>query len=227
MELSRDDHVINMSKKENVPFAKNTKTYQRKKGVKKSSRAMILYDQPKQYVEKKIFDVTETTFSCPLTASFGTPVLINGIVQGSGSNERLGRRFTMTSVEIRARMTATAPAGQFRTVVVWDRQSNFGATIATDVFLTNGFSSMMNPANTGRYVKIVDEVCDTAPSTQLTCSTHIYRKFRLDAHCTGTSGTAAAFSHGSLWLMFANNADFTVGVASTVDYSSRVRYQDA
>lgn len=207
-------------------FPKKDKKDYRKYPKKKYTK-MILYNEPKIMVEKKMFDVTETTYSCPLTASFGTAILLNGIVQGSGSNERLGRRFVMTSLEFRARMTATAPAGQFRTVVVYDKQSNFGATIATDVFLTNGFTSMTNPANLGRYVKIIDEVSDTAPSTQLTTACHYYRKFRLDAHCTGTSGTAAAFSNGSVWLLIANNADFTVGVASTVDYSCRIRYQDA
>ena len=175
--------------------------------------------------ERKNIDL-ETTFAAPLTASFATPQLINGCAQGVNINERIGRRIVMKSVQFRAILSGQATASQHRIVVVYDKQANGAAPIATDVFSVNTFYSPLSLGRSDRFVVVLDEITDSIQSQTLNISAKRYVKCNLETIFSGTTSGIASITSGSLYMFVANNADPTIGVTSTAYMFIRVRYTD-
>lgn len=168
-----------------------------------------------------------TTFSAPLTASFATPQLLNGIPNGSAGNERVGRRILMKSIQWRAICGTGTPFSQHRIVVVYDKQPNATSFGLTDLFELNVFTAPLNLRNADRFVIVHDEITDSTQSSALNISAKRYSKCNLETLYTGTGSTISNITSGALWMTVANNADPTVGASSSVYVHTRVRYVDS
>lgn len=185
----------------------------------------MLFETKKLTVERKNIDLN-TTFAPPLTAAFATPQLLNGCPQGIGNNERIGRSMQIKSVQWRGIFSANAPACQHRVVIVYDKQANGAAPIATDVFSINEFTSPLQLANKDRFVIIDDQVTNSSQSSAINASDDSYKKCDLTTQFSGTGSTIASISTGSIYAFVANNADKTVGAVTTAWIHFRVRYTD-
>lgn len=175
--------------------------------------------------ERKNFDVF-TTFAPPVASAFATPQLLNGIANGSGGTERIGRKILIKSVQWRAIFQPAAPASQHRVVIFYDKQANGAAPAITDIMETNAFTSPLRLGNSDRFVIISDEVTDSSQSSSLTISDKVYTKCTLETSYIGTGGTIASIGTGAIWCMIANNGGTIIGVATSVDIHLRVRYLD-
>jgi len=195
--------------------------------VPKRSQRSILNQHDLKGPERKNVDL-QTTFAPPLTASFATPQLLNGVAQGVGNGERIGRRYLMKSMQYRAilDMTQDSNVSQHRIVVVYDKQANGAAPIASDVFEANVFHAPLALRNSDRFVVIDDYVTDIAPTSNLNIAVQRYKKINMEVVCTGTGSTIAGIISGSVYMFIANNSDPTIGVVTGAFVYTRIRFTD-
>lgn len=177
--------------------------------------------------EKKAVDVATTAYSCPLTSTFGNVILLNALVQGVNSNERIGRKIVMKSVFIRLNSIANSNnASQVRYMIFYDRQTNGATPASSSVVGQNNFCGLQNLGNSERFVVVCDEVTDSRQSNSVNISSKRYIKINLETVYAGTAGTVADILTGGLFFVAANNSDQTTGATNTVDWTCRVRYID-
>jgi hypothetical protein len=201
------------------------KTKRTRKGVSKSRKSMLFQMDTGTGPERKSVD-TVSSFATALTSSFATPQLLNGVAQGSNSNERIGRKTTTKSVLLNYTFTPNAPASQTRILVVYDKQANGAAPIAGDILFSNSFLSPTNLGNADRFVILMDEISDSAQSSAIDISGKRYLKCNLETCWSGTGGAIANILSGSIYIMAANNADPTIGVVASCYFHARIRYTD-
>lgn len=193
---------------------------------KRSQRSMLNNVHPKG-PELKSMDAGPSNYSVPLTASFGSVLNISGCPQGVGNNERIGRQTILKSVLVNAKMVGATSATQYRALCVYDKQPNGALPASSDILNVNNFNSPLNLNNSDRFVVLFDQISDNINYFNGSCSTKAYKKFNLEQSFIGTGSTISSIGTGSVLLLFANNADDTVGVATTLNYMTRVRYTDA
>jgi len=202
--------------------------------VKKT--AMVLYKKPNKILfqedtasgpEIKNIDVNSTS-APPLTASFSVPQLLNGVTQGSGATARLGRKILMKSFQIRYTCSVVDgdDASQHRIVVVYDKQTNGAAPIATDVFTVNDFNSPLNLNNSDRFVVICDEITESVQSSVINISGKRYVKMNMEVLCGGSGNAVADINSGSVYIFIANNASPTMGTVTSLFWYIRIRLCD-
>ena len=105
--------------------------------------------------EKKNVDFFTGTFFTSATGNF-TITPINLIAQGTTAQQHIGRKAVMTSVLVRSWLTLTAGQYPVRMVLVYDKETNGVAPIATDIFTVNDSMSPMNLANSDRFIVVAD-----------------------------------------------------------------------
>lgn len=177
-------------------------------------------------VEKKNVDV-ETGLTVPLTSSFTTPTLLNGIAQGTTPGAHIGRRSVMKSLLLRYTATPGGNVSQVRVVVVYDKQPNASTPTASDVIESNTFNSPLKLQNKDRFVCLMDEISDITPSTAQNVSGKRYMKMNLPITFNGsTLSSVAAIQTGAVWLLVANNSDPTIGQVTGFYFYSRIRFAD-
>lgn len=209
---------------------KHGNAFKPKKFAKKPKSGRNLYQTRSRLgdVEKKNVDVVNSGILCPANAAFRVPILCNPIQQGSGPSNRLGRRVTFKSFQIRYTVGRSSGSGpsQVRFLVVYDRQSNAATPTNTDILLIDRFDSPMNLANADRFVVLIDEVSESRQSTSLNISGQRYVKMALDGLYTANLGTSADYTQGAIYLLIASN-DESAGTDTTpVDCVTRIRYVD-
>jgi len=85
-------------------------------------------------IEWKNVDIGSQLAIAASTSSFSTPVMLNPVGQGTGNNDRIGRKIAMTKLQLRwERWQGTGVPDPFRILVVYDRSPN-GATPAITPF---------------------------------------------------------------------------------------------
>lgn len=187
--------------------------------------------------EKKNIDsgaVTGTIVAAQATASL---LLINGVDDGATSTTRVGRRITMTSLEIRwlGSLAATsAGSSPLRMTVVYDKQSNGAAPAVTDVFAADVISTMMNLSNSRRFKVLVDEEIEcvglNGPSAW---NSKIWRDFTAKGTKPGlevefndnSTATITSIQTGSVYAFFWQNGNI-ITANPTSQFFSRVRFTD-
>lgn len=213
--------------------SKTTGGKKQKKGIKKGSRRNqsprkdMIFQNVVDTVEKKNSD-TESSLTVPLSSAFSTPVLINGIAQGTSPGQHIGRRALMKSLQIRYIATpgTASNISQVRAVLVYDKQTNAATPAVTDIMQSSVFTSPIALANKDRFVVLMDEVSPIMPSTSQCVSGSRYMKMNLPITYNGsTASTVSAIQTGAIWLLVANNSD-PIGFTSTFYYYSRVRFTD-
>lgn len=194
---------------------------------KRNQRSLLFDDRASLSPELKNIDTIISGLSVPVATIFTIPRLLNGLAPGTGSNQRVGRKTVAKSIFLRMNMSGSnVGPSQTRVVIFYDRQTNGVAPIALDVIQTETFVGLAQMANSERFLILMDEITDSRQSSALNISLKRYIKCKLETIFTGTAGTVADIITGGIFIMFANNADATIGATTVVDYQARVRYID-
>lgn len=221
-------NIPRMPTKKQHAKSRKTNTF-KTKGVKKGKkRNSKLFDSSRtSSVERKNVDVV-STFALPLTASFATPQLINGIAQGVANNERVGRKIRMKKIQIRyiVEPVSGSNPSQARIMIVYDKQPNGALPIVGDVVNGGQFYSFNVLANSDRFVVLMDEISESCQSSVTNISGQRHVNIDLETVFGGTTAGIASINSGSVFIMAANNSDPTVGTVSSMFFTTRVRYTD-
>lgn len=179
----------------------------------------------------------------------GPNLILNTLLLGTGTYNRSTNKIGMFSISIRYdiyRFVASAiPSQTIRMCLVYDRQSNNGAPIFSDVFASRDQTGALvtdnqcwqNIDNFDRYTVLYDRShfipamlgtagqwdVFTPPGAELRGDIYLPLKYA-EATFNGTAGTIADFKSGSL-LWFAVT-DASAGGNLQYDMNSRVRFID-
>lgn len=160
----------------------------------------------------------------------GTLTLLNGVAQGTTATTRLGRRITMKSIYIRMQLQLAATTTgncPLRLLVVYDKQTNATAPVATDILANDAVWGLNNLGNSRRFVTLFDEVVDTIGTAgPQGVNRVLYKKLNHAVEFNaGSAGTVGDIQTGSVYaLMYANN---TTAVASIIGaMACRIRFAD-
>lgn len=191
------------------------------------------WSNPSKMGELKFVDVgtradtltaSVTTFTTP-----GAVFLLNGIVPGSGADQRIGRVVTGKSIYVRGvfSMGATSTSGSpLRILIVYDKQANATAFNTTDLLKQDDFRSGNNLSNRDRFTVIADMITPYIGSgDKVQTNFEIYKKLNLETQFNaGTAGSIGDITSGSIYIMFAHFGIATAG--PVVNWWSRYRYRD-
>lgn len=178
--------------------------------------------------------------------------LLNGLQVGAAANQRVGRKITIKSVQIRGEMqhrydwdtdnAANQDNAGFigRLVLVWDRQPNKVAPIITDVMVSASGISLTNLDNRNRF-QILWDKCWGSPNTfALAPSTHAtttnkqvsggaicfkkYKKLNLTTiYNSGNVGDITDINTGALYLVAMSTANNTNAPAEVCNFDLSCR----
>lgn len=216
-------------------WAKRTGPSGGRSGSKKAKRKVMVYRptfQPIQgsKAERKFVDVSSLETPGTGATTFSTPVLLNGLAEGTSATTRIGRKIVMKSLLLRYTWSlgATSTRGACcRIIIVYDRQANTAAPAVTDILLTNNVLSPNNLSNNERFVCLVDEITQpVSVENNYQVMGQVYRKINLMTRFDdGTGATIADVTTGSVYMMVAQ----TGGVATespVLTYRTRIRFLD-
>lgn len=215
--------------------AKRIKTIDTRSVKSKNNRFRGLKKGDNNAVEYKVFDVAATNYNADTTGSI---TLINGIAEGTGLSQRIGRIVNWTSVQIRGILQPVdgqTDATYCRVLVVWDSDPNGAAPTMTDIFTASTSLSYNNLNNRDRFRIIADEshaiggtrdASGTAIAqspTVMTIDRYVSLP-KLQTVFQGALGPIANIQHGAMWLV--TIGDRAVGNGGTFSLACRTRYVD-
>lgn len=183
--------------------------------------------------EKKFTDTSgnqSITFGAATFIAPGATTLLNGLVPDATATGRIGRKIVMKSLYLRyiCSLGATSTGGSpVRIMVVYDKQANTAPPGVTDILLSDAHLSPNNLSNRDRFVVICDEMSEPiSVQNNFSVSGTIYKKINLETMFnSGTAGTIADITSGSLYLLWAQNGQ--IGTANgAFNWRCRVRYTD-
>jgi hypothetical protein len=202
--------------------------------------------------EAKAIDIPATAAAFSTTAVF---TLLNGMVPGTGSNNRVGRKISMKSLAIRGfvryKQVGTAPSDDYlRIIVFYDRQPNGAAPAFGDVIqatdngggTTTDAIGPLNINNADRfkvlrdiywstpYALAAEGVALAAKQNIQDCTRANYKMFiklnGLEEHFNaGVAGTIADITTGSIFMMTVSRTAAANAQYEQV-FSTRMRYMD-
>lgn len=174
--------------------------------------------------EYKNVDVA-TSAVLPLSSNaFIAPFLLNGIAQGIGNSERVGRRATMKSLLYRLQFSTSTGSSTntfpVRVLTVYDRQANAASPVAAAVLTPTTFVGNMNLSNSDRFLILSDDIYESSS----TGPTHgvKYIKMSLDTLFIGTDATVASISNGAIYCLLASTGSTSI----SLEIQTRIRYVD-
>jgi len=203
--------------------------------------------------ELKVKDNVPTKNSMVFNSSSTNGTLLcNGLAQGSEYNTRIGRKILMKSLLIRATIKNTADlanktlTGNYRLLVVYDKQVNAVAPALTDIIETTSDStfamtSPLNLNNRDRFIVLSDKIGSLTVTTAATqgaagdvaaffvCKNiKIYKKLNHETiYNSGVAGTVGDINTGALYVFLVG--DRASGTENIICQSiiTRLRFLDA
>lgn len=153
----------------------------------------------------------------------GSVTLIPSIPQGSATNERIGRKVTLKSIQMRgyAVSNATTLVTYCRVMIVYDRQPNKALAGITDILDSADSLSFPNSGNSDRFRTLYNKSFavvgnNTTGGQQTEKSMHVmdwFKNVNLPVqYATGASGAITNITTGSLLLVTCGNV-----ISSTAD----------
>lgn len=161
----------------------------------------------------------------------GAVALLNGMVTGTGIDQRLGREVMLDWIEghFESGVTASTGIDQYqRWLLVYDRQPNGAALTTSDVLDSVEPLSQLNLANSSRFSIIADRFFALNASAEPGSKKAFDIRFPLNKRVifnAGTAGTVADITTGSLYLVTVGSVGAGVS-AGSLRYSSRVVYHN-
>lgn len=192
--------------------------------------------------EKKFFDIAVTEYSVNTTGTF---TLLFVPTLGSDYNNRIGRKTVSKSIYIRGWLFIRAavnlantpvPAQMCRFIIFIDSQPNGQTPAVTDLLLSAGVASQLNPNNRDRFRIIKDKQFVMDPyfandQSQIWNRTvhaiKCYKKINLETiFGQTTAGSIGDINTGALY-MFWLGSTAAGDTQSTATVSTRVRFDDS
>lgn len=160
-------------------------------------------------------------------------VLLNGIAEGVGVNDRVGQQVIMRSIEVKVRFWvswgASADAVTGRFLLVLDRESHAANPSITDILTEDSVRSLKRYSNRKRFKilwdQTVDAVHEVATATDQAYSFKYYKRVEIpmEFNAAGTE-YIASINKGALFMVQVDN---TSGATDTyLTGYSRVLYSD-
>jgi len=176
-----------------------------------------------------------------------TTACLNAVAEGDGESQRIGRKYTVTSVHVqgavyRQNRNAQAEVGDANFVkiaLVLDTQTNAAQLNSEDVFISAGSGALAfkNLQYAKRFKILHQETIDVQPgapswngtAAQLetggyNCSFQINKKLNLPVLCKGTSANVTDITDNSLHMIAMANLSAANASGIEIVYSSRVRF---
>ncbi len=170
-------------------------------------------------------------------------LLLNGLSEGTGNNDRIGQTVRFKDLSMRIAFTnLTAETIWLRYIIVRDAAPKGVVPAITDVLQGSSVQSFRNLDNTGRFKILEDKVLtlqystveNTSPSAGFTSiyidleglkgSKQQKNKSKMESNYgLGNAGTIADISSGAYYLMIVTSA---VANEAVFSYQSRMRYLD-
>jgi len=188
---------------------------------------------PSRMSELKFLDQALLGTSLATAATWTTPggtYLLNGAAQGAEAVQRIGRKFIMESLYIRAhcRLAATSTqGGAIRMLVVYDKQSNATAPAVTDILLVDHFLSTNNLSNRDRFVVLADKIFPVITTGgDFAATMEVYKRINLETMFnSGSTGGIGDITSGGVYILFAQSGGIATA-GPVVDWRSRIRFRD-
>lgn len=164
-----------------------------------------------------------TTAAADLTTT-ATITLLNGMAQGTDSDERAGRKTHGKTLSIKLLVSNEAGApfmSPMRVMVIYDKQSNKAAPIIGDLLDTTTMTASKNINNRDRFQVLGDEVIQLGAGAATTGSagnmTFFYKRFfnlrNLETTFADASAGVGSVNTGALYLVY-----FGTFAAGSTDY---------
>ncbi len=190
--------------------------------------------------ELKFFDTT-AAFNAGGVIVVGGEIdaSMNLIVQGTGENERIGRKCVVKSIHIKGDVElptlAGAGGGNFdrcRIIVYVDKQANGATAAVTDILQSADILSHRNLSNTGRFTVLQDQVWNVnqGPAagdggandyTGKFLTWSMYKQLNLPIEFSAAAGALAELRSNNIGLLTITEQ----GVA-LAKYNCRLRFED-
>lgn len=160
----------------------------------------------------------------------GILTLLNGVQQGVGAAQRLGRRTIMKSLLIKIDVTlvpTTTGSSPLRFLVVYDAQANAAAPIASDVLAVDTIIAPMNLGNSRRFKTLCDietPVVGTQGPQSYFCTRFVKMNLPVEFN-VGSAGTIGDISTGSVYLLSYQDGGLGT-LAPTANIYTRIRFAD-
>lgn len=157
-------------------------------------------------------------------------ILLNGIAPGTSASQRIGRKAVMKTIFLRCtfRMSAGAVGGSpCRILVVYDKQANAAAPVATDILAVDQFQSPNNLSNRDRFVTIFDQMTDPiSDQGPQAVELNLFKKINLETMWNaGTDALIGSIASGSIYI-FAAQVNTIATASPVLNVYARVRYAD-
>jgi len=184
--------------------------------------------------ELKFYDETKSATATTLTGAV-LESSMNNIPEGTGQSERLGRKCTVTQIQVRGMVHSEGPLPQrVRFVIAHDKQCN-GATATWSggdgPFEGTTVDSFRNLENSSRFRILYDKTWafnQTAnPGSYIEKNFSAYIKCNLPLEFSGATGGLTEIRSNNLVTFAISEYNTGTGEAApTIEYHSRLRYKD-
>lgn len=169
----------------------------------------------------------ELNFNDESITSFLNPsiTLLNGLVPGSGANERVGRKITIKSIQVQGYVGTGANDDVTRLSLVVDTQANATAPNFADIYTSSNPAALREINNMPRF-KVL---WDSGPLSQVVTSDSelitfdAYKRVNVGVqYNAGVAGTVADIQTNAVYLVVRN-----LGTGTTIGrLDVRIRYDD-
>lgn len=188
-------------------------------------------------IERKSVESDPTTPESDYSDDLILPELINKVAEGTGINQRVGRKIQLGTFSMKYTITSAAnfSSAAMRIMVIYDKQSNGTLFTSTDIFQQSGYpaTAYYNLNNRDRFLVLKDIKLSINPisssqTSKYTGSFGLNLKMLPSTYNT-TTGIYQAVTTGALFLVIISSADNT-GADNTkphTEYFWRLRYYDA
>jgi len=189
-----------------------------------------VYGVPPSKPELKFIETSMDSTSYGIGGT-GNLLLINNCVQGSDADDRLGRKATFVSFQMRCAVTLASTAVTngllTRTILFVDNQTNGLTPAITDLLTSNVFESNMNLNNRDRFTILMDKVLG---GTGGDLKNHGFKKFKkISVNTTFNQlngGNVGDIQTGSLYLLTFLGTNCVTVTAPVTTGRIRLRFMD-
>jgi len=198
---------------------------------------MKMYKQIKGSEKKYIDTAISAGYA---TTGLATITLINGVVQGTDENTRIGRQYTIHSIQVRGLVFSyanTSGTGLVRTIIVQDQEvpqvSGVGQVMAiTDYLQTDALTALNNLNNRKRFKVLWSDVTELAGmgsnpgGTKTSHQLDFYKKVNINCEFnSANNGNIGDFTKNAIYII-----TYQYGLATTApncQINCRIRFGDA
>jgi len=218
------------------------KKYKRDLPRKKTFKSSKLFQPISSYPELKSYSVTNSVGPSNVT---GQVLLLNGITQGSLSDDMIGAKALLKSISFKyfvkrnvstvATFNTTQPE-IVRVLLVYDSEPNGVLPAFGDILTSISVTALPNSSNTDRFTILSDNVHElgiyalitgnitySIVSGPLNACNAVYRKMNLTFEGPSTLGAIAGIRKGAIYCLTCSDS---TAATTNLSYNSRIRYSD-